>query len=228
MQTDSELVRDVRDDSDVQRDVLDELAWEPSVNSAHIGVSVKDGVVTLSGHVDSYAEKYAAEDAAKRVDGVRAVANELDVKLPSRSKRTDEDLAQAAVDALKWNILVPSRKIKVTVSQGWVTLEGEVNWQFQRNATERAVRNLPGVRGVSNYITIKPDVSAKDIQSQIEEAFKRSAEVDADRIAIELDGDKVILRGTVKTWAEREEAERVAWSVPGISGVENLITVSSS
>lgn len=228
MQTDSELDRDVRDDSDVQRDVLDELAWEPSVNSAHIGVSVKDGVVTLSGHVDSYAEKYAAEDAAKRVDGVRAVANELDVKLPSRSKRTDEDLAQAAVDALKWNILVPSRKIKVTVSQGWVTLEGEVNWQFQRNATERAVRNLPGVRGVSNYITIKPDVSAKDIQSQIEEAFKRSAEVDADRIAIELDGDKVILRGTVKTWAEREEAERAAWSAPGISSVENLITVSSS
>src|SRR3954462_5229697 len=142
-------------DSELQLDVLNELKWEPSVDAAHIGVSVKDGVVTLSGHVSSYAEKYAAERAAKRVQGVRAVADELDVKLPEGSRRTDEDIAAAAVNALRWNILVPADKIKVTVSKGWVTLEGEVNWQFQRAAAERAVRDLPGVVGVSNYIVVK-------------------------------------------------------------------------
>src|SRR3954469_18432161 len=142
-------------DIDIQRDVLHELAWEPSVNAAHIGVSVKDGVVTLTGHVPAYAEKYAAERAAKRVEGVRAVANELDVKLPEGSRRTDEDIAAAAVNALRWNILVPADNIKVTVSKGLVTLEGEVNWQFQRAAADRAVRDLPGVVGVSNYIVVK-------------------------------------------------------------------------
>ena len=156
----------MKTDSELQRDVLDELKWEPSVDAAHIGVSVKDGVVTLSGHVSSYAEKFAAERAAKRVLGVRAVANEIDVKLPSSSQRTDEDIAAAAVNALKSNVSVPADKIKVTVSKGWVKLEGEVEWQYQKDAAENAVRYLAGVMGVTNLITVKPRVLAVRGQGQ--------------------------------------------------------------
>src|SRR4051794_14369662 len=158
-------------DSELQLDVLIELKWEPSVDAAHIGVSVKDGVVTLTGHVSSYAEKYAAERAAKRVHGVRAVANEMDVKLPGSSKRTDEDIAAAAVNALEQNVSVPADKIKVTVSNGWVTLEGEVEWQYQRYAAESAVRYLTGVTGVSNYVTVKPRVTPSGLKEKIEEAL---------------------------------------------------------
>jgi osmotically-inducible protein OsmY len=206
METDSELQRDVRNDRDLQHDVMDELAWEPSVNAAHIGVSVKDGIVTLTGHVPSYAEKYAAEKAAKRVHGVMAVANELDVKLPGSSQRTDEDIAAACVNALKSNIVVPANKIKVIVNKGWVTLEGEVEWQYQKNAAESAVRNLTGVTGVSNYITVKPRVSPSELRSKIEEAFKRSAEVDAEHISVEVGGGKVTLRGTVRSAPQARSA----------------------
>ncbi len=214
-------------DLDLQHSVLDELKYEPSVNAAHIGVSVKNGVVTLSGHVPTYAEKFGAEEAAKRVYGVRAVANELDVKLAAGNKRTDEDIAEKAVATLKTNTLVPADKIKVIVSNGWLTLEGEVEWQYEKTAAERAVRYLVGVTGVTNLIKVKPRVSPEEIKSKIEEAFKRSAHADAQHITVDVQGGKVVLRGNVHSLAEKEEATRVAWSAPGTTSVENLISVET-
>lgn len=215
-------------DSELQQDVIRELHWEPSVDAAHIGVAVHDGVVTLTGYVSSYAEKYAVENAAKRVQGVRAVANELEVRLPGSSERIDVDIARDAVAALARNVLVPQDRIKVTVRNGFVTLEGEVEWNFEKDAAENAVRDIAGVTGVSNLIRVKPRVEPDDLKKKIDEAFKRTAELDAKNIQVEVDGGKVILRGKVRSWAEREAAAREAWSAPGVWAVENLIVVDPS
>jgi osmotically-inducible protein OsmY len=216
----------MKTDSEMQRDVLDELAWEPTVDPAHVGVAVKDGIVTLSGHVRSYAEKLAAEDASKRVYGVKAVVNELEIKLPGSGKRTDEDIAAAALSALKSNVLVPSDKIKVMVSKGWVKLEGQVEWQYEKDAAERAVRYLTGVLGLTNAITVKPRVTPTEVKAKIEEALKRSAETDARRISVETTDGKVILYGSVHSWAEKEEVEHAAWAAPGVHDVESRVEVA--
>jgi osmotically-inducible protein OsmY len=216
----------MKNDVDLQRDVFDELKWEPAVHSTHIGVTVKDGVVTLEGVVDSYPEKWAAERAVKRVAGVKALAEELEVKLPGSGKQTDADIAEAAENALEWDTEVPEDRIKVTVEKGFLTLEGEVDWEFQRAAAKRAVQYLAGVKGVANEITLKPNVAPVDVKAKIEAALKRNAILDAEQINVQADGGKVTLRGSVSSWAERDEAEAAAWSAPGVNEVNDFIAVT--
>ena len=214
------------DNFGIQQDVLEELDWEPSINAAEIGVTVKNGVVTLTGNVESYAEKRETEQVALRLKGVKAVANELEVSVKTAGYRSDADIAAAAVNAIKWNVFVPDEMIKIKVEDSWVTLQGEVEWNYQRDRAEKAVRPLIGVRGVTNLVKIRPEISSADVKGRIRKALDRMALEDAQSIIVAVNGGEVTLSGTVRSYGERDEAEKAAWAAPGVTEVHDRIVVN--
>lgn len=207
----------------IQKDVMDELKWEPSLSASEIGVAVKNGVVTLSGQVDAYYKKLIAEKAAKRVAGVKAVAEEIQVGISPGYHKTDTEIADAIVTALKWHAAVEEEKIKIKVEDGIVRLEGEVEWEYQRTNAQSTIENLTGVRSVINLISVKPRIKAADIEQKIQSAFIRSANIDSKKVHVEVSGGKVILLGKVRSFAEKEDAERSAWAAPGVVSVESFL-----
>lgn len=215
----------MKTDQQLQQDVMDELKWDPLLTASEIGVSVKNSVVTLSGYVNSYSKKLAAENAAKRVKGVRAVAEDIEIRLGMDGRRNDTEIAQAALNALKWNTNVPDERIKLKVENGWVNMEGDVDWQFQKSTAENAISNISGVRGIRNLITITPKVNISGVENRIKNALQRSAAIEAGNIAVRAEGNKVILKGKVRSWAERREVERAVWSTPGVAEVEDDLLI---
>lgn len=215
----------MKTDRDIQKDVMEELRWEPAVEDLGIGVSVHNGVVTLSGYVNFYAERLAAEKAAKRVKGVKAVAEDIEVRRNDSNTVTDAEVAESVVRALEWNTAIPEEKIKVKVDNGWVYLEGEVNSRYQKQAAADAISFLKGLRGVSNWITVKPKTDTTVIKENIRKALERSADLEADKIDIEVSGRKVILRGTARTWNERVEIERAVSNAPGVAEIDDHLVI---
>jgi VCBS repeat-containing protein len=215
----------MKSDFQIQKDVMDELKWDPFISISEIGVSVKNGIVTLSGHVDTYSKKLAAEKAAKKVAGVKAVAEDLTVGISPSYRKTDAEIAEAVISALKWHSAVQDEKIKITVEDGTVKLEGEVDWEYQRNNVKTAVENLTGVKSVIDLIMVKPRITPTDIQQKISAAFHRSATLDSGKITAEIIGSKVIIHGKVRSFMEKEDAERAVWNAPGVTSVESKIQI---
>lgn len=216
----------IKTDAQLKSDVLAELLWEPTLQAGNIHVAAHDGTVTLSGTVNHYADKFAAERATQRVDGVKAIAEEIQVKPSGAHKQTNTEIAESVVSSLKWHVWVPS-SIQATVEDGWVTLNGDVHWGFQRQAAEDAIRFLMGVKGVSNNITLKPEQKATEVRESIQKSLMRNAEIDASQVTVEANGGRITLSGTVHSWDERREAYSAAWNAPGVTSVENQLTVTA-
>jgi len=212
-------------DTEIQKNVMEELKWDPIMQSAEIGAIVKDGIVTLVGYVDNYSQRLAAENAVKRVKDVRAVAIDIAISLPDDQRRSDTDLAAAALNALKWSSFVPEDKIRLKVDGGWITMEGEVEWQFQKESAYSAVSDLIGVHGVINRINVRPNITPVIVKDVIKKALERSADIEADSINISTDGGRIVLKGKVRSWAERKEVERAVWATPGVIEVKDELII---